>query len=152
MLLSDCFGRIQMLACCGVSNSTMVVVISVVFSSIHDWNAPALRAALSSRAQMDLVLSFFVGFYEPSRGFYVDNLYLIARFAIASLMKASSSSCDTLRNTLKTWGFPSQFFNQPRGLWPHYKSAAWGITPERVSNPEPPDSRPCILTTTLLGG
>jgi hypothetical protein len=89
-----------MLACCGVSNSTMVVIaISVVFSSIHDWNAPALRGALSSRAQMDLVLSFFVGFYEPSRGFYVDNLYLIARFAIARLMKASSSSCDTLRHT-----------------------------------------------------
>ena len=25
-------------------------------------------------------------------------------------------------------------------------------TPEQVSNPEPPDSRPCVLTTTLLGG
>ena len=45
---------------------------------------------------------------------------------------------------VKTWGFPSQFINQPRGLWPHYKSAAWGITPEQVSNPEPQDSGPCI--------
>ena len=25
-------------------------------------------------------------------------------------------------------------------------------TPEQVSNPEPPDSRLCVLTTTLLGG
>ena len=25
-------------------------------------------------------------------------------------------------------------------------------TPEQVSNQEPPDSRPCVLTTTLLGG
>ena len=25
-------------------------------------------------------------------------------------------------------------------------------TPEQVSDPEPPDSRPCVLTTSLLGG
>jgi hypothetical protein len=38
----------------------------------------------------------------------------------------------------KTWGFPSKFINQPRGLWPHYKSAAWDITSKRVLGP--PDS------------
>ena len=45
---------------------------------------------------------------------------------------------------LKTWGFPSHLINQPRGLWPHSKSAAWGITPERVSSPEPLDFRPRV--------
>jgi hypothetical protein len=32
---------------------------------------------------------------------------------------------------------------KPRG-YGHYKSYAWGITPERVSNPEPPDSQRCV--------
>jgi hypothetical protein len=83
-------------------------------------------------------------------------------------------NCPSIPLRRKTWGFPSQYINQPRGyghttratvmatlqerrlwpkgLWPHYKSDAWGITPERVSNQEPPDSRPCVQTTTLLGG
>ena len=29
--------------------------------------------------QIDLSLSFFVGFYEPGRGLYVDDLRLIAK-------------------------------------------------------------------------
>ena len=31
---------------------------------------------------MDLVLSFYVGFYEPGRGLYVDDTGLIAKCAV----------------------------------------------------------------------
>jgi hypothetical protein len=41
-------------------------------------------------------------------------------------------------------GIPQPIYQSTKGLWPHFKSDAWGITPERVSNPEPPDSRPCV--------
>ena len=34
---------------------------------------------LSRHRQVDLALSFFVGFYEPGRGLYVDDLRLIAK-------------------------------------------------------------------------
>ena len=34
--------------------------------------------------------------------------------------------------------------SQPRSLRPHYNGAAWGTTPEQVSNPGPPDSRYCV--------
>jgi hypothetical protein len=66
---------------------------------------------------------------------------------ILQLARSNPTSCAQISKRLvayKTWGFPSQFINQPRGLWPHYKSAALGITPERVSNPEPLDSRPGV--------
>ena len=60
----------------------------------------------------------------------------------------------------KTWGFPSQFIQINQGVNGHTTRAPPGApqgrrlgyhTPEQVSNPEPPDSRPCVLTTTLLG-
>ena len=35
-----------------------------------------------------------------------------------------------------------------------FENSAWGTThpPEQISNPELLNSRPCVLTTTLLGG
>ena len=58
-------------------------------------------------------------------------------------------------NCIITWGFPSQFIRstnlkvlmatpQERRLGYH--------TPKQVSNQEPQDTRPCVLTATLLGG
>jgi hypothetical protein len=41
-------------------------------------------------------------------------------------------------------GIPQPIYESTKELWPHIKSAACGITPEQVSNPEPPDSRPCV--------
>ena len=56
------------------------------------------------------------------------------------------------------WGFPCQFIKSTKVLVArtYHKGAAWGTTqwhtPEQVSNQEPPDSRPGVSTTTLLGG
>ena len=51
----------------------------------------------------------------------------------------------------KTWGFPSQFVQIDLGVNGHpTRALPEYYTPEQVSDPEPPDSRPYILTTTLL--
>ena len=51
----------------------------------------------------------------------------------------------------KTWGFRRQFTEINQGVNGHTTKPPPGYhTPEQVSNPEPMDSRPCILTTTLL--
>ena len=53
----------------------------------------------------------------------------------------------------KTWDFPSQLIKSTKVLMATPQGRCLGYhTPEQVSNPEPPDSRPCVLTTTLLGG
>jgi hypothetical protein len=40
-------------------------------------------------------------------------------------------------------GIPQPINQSTKGLWPHYKSYVWGITPKQVSNQELPDFRPC---------
>ena len=53
----------------------------------------------------------------------------------------------------RTWGFPDPFDQINQGVNGHATRAPPGYhTPEQVSNPEPLDSLPCVLTTTLLGG
>ena len=50
-------------------------------------------------------------------------------------------------------GFPSQFIKSTKVLMATPQGRHLGYhTPKQVSNQEPPDSRPCVLTTTLLGG
>ena len=56
-------------------------------------------------------------------------------------------------SVLKTWGFPSQFIKSTKVLMATPQGRRLGYhTPEQVSNQEPPDFRPCVLTITLLGG
>ena len=52
----------------------------------------------------------------------------------------------------KTWGFTSQFIKATKVLMatPLGRHLEYH-TPEQVSNQGPPDSRPGVLTTTLLG-
>ena len=55
------------------------------------------------------------------------------------------------RRFSKTWGFPSQFIKSTKVLMATPQGRRLGYhTPEQVSNQEPPDSRPGVLTTTLL--
>jgi hypothetical protein len=56
---------------------------------------------------------------------------------------AAGANHDPL-STLRNLGIPQPIYESTRGLWPHYKSDALGVTPERVSNQEPQDSRPCV--------
>ena len=52
----------------------------------------------------------------------------------------------------KTWGFPSQFIQINQGVKATPQGRRLGYNaPEQVSNQEPPDSRPGVLTTTLHG-
>ena len=50
---------------------------------------------------------------------------------------------------------PANLFKSTKVLMatvpPHHKGCAWYHVPEQVSNPEPLDSRLCILTTILRG-
>ncbi len=55
------------------------------------------------------------------------------RGAAASRLARAAS-----QQLIKHLGIPQS----TKGLWPHFKSAAWGITPEQVSNPEPRDFPP----------
>ena len=42
--------------------------------------------------------------------------------------------------------------NQPRCQWPHHKGAAWLPHSQASLEPEPLNSRPYVLITTLFGG
>ena len=66
----------------------------------------------------------------------------------------SSKSELMVRFPKKTWGFPSRFtIKSSKVLMATPQGRRLGYhTPEQDSSKEPPDSRPCILTTTLLGG
>jgi hypothetical protein len=57
-----------------------------------------------------------------------------ARRGAAAFRLARAAS----QQLIKHLGIPQS----TKGLWPHFKSAAWGITPEQVSNPEPRDFPP----------
>ena len=58
-----------------------------------------------------------------------------------------------IRYPMYTCGFPSQCIKSTKVLTATPQGRHLGYhTPEQVSNQEPPDSRSCVLTTTLLGG
>ncbi len=59
----------------------------------------------------------------------------------------SPSSPSSLKKNL---GIPQPIYKSTKGLWPHYKSDAWCITPERVSNPEPELDALALLNSAEL--
>ena len=75
--------------------------------------------------------------------------------AAAGRIMESSCPCpgpESLWPFQNTWDFPSQFIKSTKVLMATSQGRRLGYhTTEQVSNPEPPDSRLCVLTTTRLG-
>ena len=95
-------------------------------------------------------------------GIWSNHHHILGRavtppFLLQASQTAHARKCQRAARALslrKTWGFPGQFIQINQGVKGNTTPQGRRLryhTPEQVSNQEPPDSRPCVLTTTLFG-
>jgi hypothetical protein len=84
------------------------------------------------------------GFRVERKGIIDANMHRIISASARREKDSQKALPGVSGEEAKKLGDSQPIYISTKVLWPHCKSAAWGITPEWVLNPEPPDSRPCV--------